>query len=344
MSSNSKLTRRGFLKLSLAALVGAGIGGLGVPLSQRLEQPLAQVTILKAADYGQDLVDVIRRGLDNYPEIRQRARGGRVVLKPNLVDHYQAHPVNTHPAVVLAAVVAFRQLGAAEVVVAEGPGHRRDTEMLLEQSGFDAALFEERVRFVDLNLDDIGSLALGSRLTGLERLYFPQTIVNADLVVSMPKLKTHHWAGITLSLKNMFGTIPGAKYGWPKNWLHWHGISASIVDINTTLRPGFAIVDGIEGMEGDGPLHGTAVSSGVLVMGQNLTAVDATAARIMGVYPEKVDYLRYMIPYGGTINVGRIQQLGEMVAEVQQDFQVLPHVGFIKNRPSLWERWLLSGL
>src|SRR5262245_66568541 len=93
----------------------------------------------------------------------------------------------------------------------------------------------------------------------------------------MPKLKTHHWAGVTLSLKNMFGVVPGSVYGWPKNALHWAGIHGSILDINSSLPiPQFAIVDGIVGMEGNGPLQGQAKQSGVLILGEDLVAVDAT--------------------------------------------------------------------
>ena len=77
------------------------------------------------------------------------------------------------------------------------------------------------------------------------------------MLISLPKLKTHHWAGATLSLKNLFGTLPGICYGWPKNELHWRGIPNSIVDIALTRTPDLAIVDGIVGMEGDGPLNGT---------------------------------------------------------------------------------------
>ena len=95
------------------------------------------------------------------------------------------------------------------------------------------------------------------RLTGLEYLYLSRTIANAEVVISLPKLKTHHWAGATLSLKNLFGTLPGICYGWPKNELHWRGIDNSIVDIALTRTPDLAIVDGIIGMEGDGPLNGT---------------------------------------------------------------------------------------
>jgi len=67
----------------------------------------------------------------------------------------------------------------------------------------------------------------------------------------MPKIKTHHWAGVTLSLKNMFGIVPGTKYGWPKNLLHWSGIHESILDICATVPIHFVIADGITAMEGN---------------------------------------------------------------------------------------------
>lgn len=344
MSSNfKKISRRDFLKLSATGIAGALLGGLTVPWIRRLQQPTANVTILKESSYHNNLVDTLRRGLDDYPHIQQKVRGGQVVLKPNMVDYYPGHPLSTHPAVVAAAIVAFRQLGAREVIVADGPAHNRDTEMVLEQSGIDGALKDERVRFVDLNLDAISPVDLVSNYTGLSQLFFPHTILNADLVVSLPKLKTHHWAGTTLALKNMFGIIPGVKYGWPKNFLHWHGISNSIVDIATAISPGFAIIDGIVGMEGDGPLHGTAVDSGVIIMGDNLSAVDATATRLMGIYPENIEYLRLLLPYDGTINEARIRQLGETIESVQQDFYVVPHISFIKDEPSFWKQALLSG-
>jgi uncharacterized protein (DUF362 family) len=342
-SSSKKLTRRDFLKLTATGAAGVFLGGLSVPWIKRLQQPAADVTILKESSYQNNLVDTIRRGLDNYPHIRQKVRGGRVVLKPNMVDYYPGHPLSTHPAVIAAGIAAFRQLGAQEVIVADGPAHNRDTEMVLEQSGIDAALKDERVRFVDLNLDAISPIKLVSNYTGLSQLFFPHTILEADLVVSLPKLKTHHWSGVTLSLKNLFGVIPGVKYGWPKNFLHWHGISNSIADIATAVRPGFAIIDGIIGMEGDGPLHGTAVSSGVIIMGDNLSAVDATATRLMGIYPENIEYLRLLLPYDGTLNEARIRQLGEPIEAVQQDFKVMPHISFVKYKPTLWKQAMLSG-
>ena len=100
------------------------------------------------------------------------------------------------------------------------------------------------------------------------------TIADADVVISMPKMKTHHWAGLTLSLKNCFGCVPGRVYGWPKNALHWAGLEQAILDVAAAVRPDYAIVDGIVGMEGNGPISGTPVAANVLVFGDDPVATD----------------------------------------------------------------------
>src|SRR5262249_2879915 len=151
-----------------------------------------------------------------------------------------------------------------------GPGHCRNVAYLVQASGLGDVLRHYQVPFVDLNLDEpVKRLNLG-RLTGLEFLYFARTVAEAEGLISLPKMKTHHWVGVTLSLKNLFGTLPGTCYGWPKNELHWRGIEQSIIDIALTRTPELAIVDGIVGMEGDGPLNGVPKPVGVLVMGSDL--------------------------------------------------------------------------
>jgi len=258
--------------------------------------------------------------------------GRSVLLKPNLVEFDPQGVVNTNPAVVAAAIEAFRRLDAREITVAEGPGHRRDNEYLLHASGLQSVLDEHRTRYVDLNSDDVSALSLSSRFTSLRHLYFPQTVLKADLVVSMPKLKTHHWAGVTLSMKNMFGVIPGSIYGWPKNVLHWAGIDESIVDINSALSmPRFAIVDGIVGMEGNGPIQGTPRHAGVLIFGEDPVAVDATAARLMRIDPAKVKHLRVAGEFLGNIEREKIVQIGEPIEALVQDFQVISRFRHLKG-------------
>ncbi len=298
--------------------------------------------VLRASSYEDDLYGALLRGIREFPELLDRCRGAKVLLKPNLVEYHADAPINTHWSVVVAAAEVFRTLGAREVVVAEGPGHQRDVGYVLEYSGMGRALESAKIAFVDLNLDGIVPVPLVANHTQLGRLFLPQTLLGADVVVSMPKLKTHKWTGVTLSMKNLFGVVPGVKYGWPKNILHWRGIDQSIWDINLAVKPAFAIVDGIVGMEGNGPISGTATNAGVLVLGSNLTAVDATSARLMGVVPERISHLMGMVEHGGTVAESRIEQLGEAVGAASHDFAVAPHIEGIKQPLSLIERYLLG--
>jgi uncharacterized protein (DUF362 family) len=319
------ISRRNFIKYS-------ALGSL-LPLVPACEQrvlwhpsafrrkKLSRVAILEAARYDLPLKEVITRGLKLF---RLEVRGKRIVLKPNLVEFDPNGVINTNPAVIEAAIDSFRGLGAAEVVVAEGPGHRRDNEYLLTASGMYGVMKEHSVRYVDLNSDDVRPTPLRSSFTSLKHLYLPETLYNADLLVSMPKLKTHHWAGVTLSLKNMFGVVPGLVYGWPKNILHWQGIHNSILDINSSLPvQQFTIVDGIVGMEGNGPLQGQAKESGMLIFGDDPVAVDATAARLMRIEPRKIKYLANAGEFLGNINYDKIEQIGENLERMQRDFRVI---------------------
>jgi uncharacterized protein (DUF362 family) len=244
-------------------------------------------------------------------------------LKPNFVGLDLLGCMNTHPAVIAAARESFLKLGAKEVLIGEGPSMERDTEAVLESVRLREYAGPLERKFVDLNIDDVQRVALKTRASKLRELYFPKTVLGADFVVSMPKLKTHHWAGVTLSLKNMFGIVPGGCYGWPKNVLHWAGIDNSILDINAAVRPDFAIVDGVNGMEGNGPIQGTPKQANVLVFGSDPVAVDATCCRIMGLRPEKVKYLAGAGTLLGHLSPDKIEQLGESIASVRTPFAVL---------------------
>jgi uncharacterized protein (DUF362 family) len=140
-------------------------------------------------------------------------RGKSILLKPNLVDYIDEVEINTHPLVVGAAVECFRRLRAAQVTVGEGPGHQRDTNLLLYETGLGAILKKLAAPFIDLNRDDLVKVRLKVNCSGLKEIWSPKTVMNTDFIVSIRKVKTHHWSGVTLSLKNLFGVVPGSKYG-----------------------------------------------------------------------------------------------------------------------------------
>lgn len=288
--------------------------------------PVSTVSIVRAKDYGGDLFGLIRRILTEH---KVDVRGQRVVLKPNLVEFDRETTINTHPLVVRAAYEAFRSLGARQVRIAEGPGHRRITLDLAEAAGyFDVFPDFERV-FTDLNLDEVSEVKLARPRSKLNSLYLPNTVMSCGLLVSMPKMKTHHWVGATLSMKNLFGVVPGAVYGWPKNILHWAGINECIVDLHNTVPRHFAIVDGIIGMEGNGPIQGTPKDAGIVVAGSNLAAVDATCCRAMMIDPRRVRYLE-MAGDRRQTQASSIRQIGEPLQAVETPFEMIPELKSLK--------------
>jgi uncharacterized protein (DUF362 family) len=283
-------------------------------------RPVSRVSIRRVKSYQDELVAPIVETLREYD---LPIRGKTILLKPNFVGPDPQNAINTHPAVVAAARESFLQLGAERVLMGDGPALERDTEGIAESMHLREYVRPLSQCLVDLNLDAPRRTVLRTNASTLKQLYFPETVMGADLVVSMPRMKTHHWAGVTLSMKNMFGIVPGNCYGWPKNILHWAGITNSILDINATVRPGFAIVDGIVGMEGNGPTQGTPKPCGVLVMGDDPVAVDSTCCRIMGLLPERVEYLAQAGLLLGHLKEEKIQQIGENIAAVQTPFEVL---------------------
>ncbi|HUF47018.1 MAG TPA: DUF362 domain-containing protein [Vicinamibacterales bacterium] len=324
-----RLSRRAFLSALPVAAVAASCRRTPAPfLPGDFAMPArSSVGLFAAADYHADFADVIGRGLT---ELGVDVRGLAVLLKPNMVEYEPGEFINTNPAVVAGAAVALRRAGARSVVVAEGPGHRRDVEYLLTATGLHDLLRDDRITFVDLNHDDVREVPLRSWFTGMRTLALPASVLSADLVVSMPKLKAHHWAGITCGMKNLFGTVPGAVYGWPKNILHVYGIDASILDLASTIRPGLTIVDAVVGMDGDGPIMGNPHPLGFVAMGTDVVAVDATCARVVGIDPLKMRYLETAGRYLGNTSSGRIQHVGEPVARFRSDFELIPRMAHIR--------------
>ena len=256
-----------------------------------------------------------------------------MLLKPNLVEPARPSPqTTTHPAVVVAAADAFREWGA-EVVVGECPGHVRDTEMALVESGLDEALRAAHLEFLDLNYSRVRAVANGRGNCPLREFFLPEPVLQCDWIVSLPKLKTHHWVGLTASMKNLFGLLPGSIYGWPKNVLHHAGIPEAIIDINALLPNTIAIVDAIVCQEGDGPVMGTPKPMGLMAIGLNPTAVDATCARLMGVEPSRVAYLARSGL--GPLSDADIPQRGERWQQRARPFAMLdaPHLRGLHLHP-----------
>jgi uncharacterized protein (DUF362 family) len=335
-----RLTRRQFLRLAV-------LGGLGVAAAafERVSRPVgagnyvrwvvrgqgqrlagrpAAVGLGRCASYGDDLRGCLRElwRLAALPDVA----GKRVLVKPNLIDVIEGNPTTTSPAVMAAVLDLLTELGAGEIVVGEGTGFRREAWPIVESCGLAAVLAARKTPFVDLNYDDPQPAPVRDGwFRHTNAIWLPRHVREAQVIVSVPKLKTHHWAGVSLSLKNLFGIVPGCRYGWPKNMLHVHGITPSILGLYQMVRPMVGIVDGIVGMEGDGPLFGAGVPHGVLAAGADPVALDSTCARLMGFDPQKVGYL-WLAGWAGIGQVARIETRGGSVEQLQRRYQAPPGI------------------
>jgi uncharacterized protein (DUF362 family) len=288
---------------------------------EKRQVPSAPVSIVRAPAYDQRVYETMLRMLRAQ---LGDVRGRNILLKPNLVEFEPNSCINTHPLVVHAAYEAFLALGAASVRIGEGPGHRRNTLDLADAAGYFRTVPKFDEHFTDLNLDEVTRVHPSGQFSRIKKLYLPNSTLRADLLVSMAKMKTHHWVGATLSMKNLFGTVPSGIYGWPKNVLHWAGIDESIADLHNAFSNHFAIVDGIVAMEGNGPIQGTPKPLGVLVAGKDPVAVDATCCRIMKIDPMRIRYLQLALGGSGSILEQNIVQIGESIQSVSSAFELIP--------------------
>lgn len=329
---SSGISRRSFIVASAATFATVslyGCGGrktlTGGPLPTPTEAQRARkrqspsvVALVPCATYEDDPMPELKKYAKElkFPNLS----GKTVLLKPNMVEFHPGSPVTTNPMALKAAFELFDYLGAKEIIIGEGPGHMRDTEFLLEATGLGKMIKQLRARFVDLNLDELEAVDVVDGFSGLKQFFLPRTIMTADVVVSVPKMKTHHWVGMTASMKNFFGAVPGRKYGWPKNLLHMRGIPNCILDLQALIKPRFAFVDAVVAMEGDGPINGTEKDMGFYVLGDDLAAVDATCARTIGFDPYELDYIKIAGQVVGNIDAAAITVLGLQIDQVKKNF------------------------
>src|SRR5260370_3249883 len=318
-----KLDRRTFLTASLGLAAGASTTALlnrpKYHVTRR--QPRSRVAILRAESYSDNLESILHSGLELFHlDLRVKT----VLLKPNLVDYIPGNQISTLSLLLAAAVECFRCLGAKTVLVGEGPGHQRDTELVLLESCFSKELCQLKVPFVDLNRGELVMTPLLATYTRMSHMWLPRAVLEADFVVSMPKVKTHHWSGVTLSMKNMFGVVPGAKYGWPKNILHWKGIQESILDVCATGPVHFVIAAAIVAMEGNGPLNGHPRPLNRIVLADDPVAADATCARLMGLEPTRITHIRIGSQIHGNPSTTKIAQVLDTVYAHATPFDRVP--------------------
>jgi uncharacterized protein (DUF362 family) len=350
-----KVGRRRFLKLGLVALAAGAISawglsqlGLkapslppGVSRSGLKPRPLVGGKPVVAVVQGENPAELLVEALNLLGGLGSIMKpGDRVLIKPNYTwvggarhpkgwrlkpqTSLEVEANTTDPRLVEGLVVAVQEAGGIPVV-GEGSGgcetldafRLRGLDRVAERLGFE---------LVDLNRDEVVRVE-NEDLGVFHRYWVPRTVHEADVLISVPCLKAWPLTGITVGLKNLIGTAPGERYGWPKNGLP-HGnlpeptIDRVIVDLAYINRINLVVVDGLWGVEGTWTKGIKPVKMDLLLAGFDPVATDAVAAAVMGFDPRRVRHLELARSKGlGTNRLEEVLVKGERLEAVARGFE-----------------------
>jgi len=240
------------------------------------------------------------------------SRQKSILIKPNYIN--ASHPstgITTDSRVIEGAVKFLRQHNLKEVIIGEGSGFA-DTLEAFRVAGVDTVAERWQAKMVDLNKDEFIEFVPKNPLA-LKRVKIAKTALEST-IISVPKLKPHRLAGVTLSLKNMMGAVKA------KGTIHNH-LSQKIVDLVSIIKPSVAVIDGIIAGEGH-ETSGNPVEMNLVIAGTDPVAVDAVGAAVMGISPESVKHLHLAEEIGlGTCRLEQIEVLGEPIEKVRRKFR-----------------------
>jgi uncharacterized protein (DUF362 family) len=259
------------------------------------------MTRVSAVEAGKDIDEAVRRSVDLIGGLRLGG-GEHIVIKPNVCNAKNPYGMVNTDLRVLEAVVGMVREKAGRITVVESDNISGTAERRMEGSGFLNLLEGLDVEFLNLSGDDYEA----HEVAGVE-LRLPRTVLEADLFVNLPKIKTCGHTLVTLSIKNLFGVIQRRR----KNKLH--GCLDEVLPyLARTIRNDLIVVDGVTAMEGNGPVIGTPREMGVVVAGIDPVSVDAVCSAMMGFDPASIAHIARAHGMGlGELDPDRIDVVGD---------------------------------
>ncbi|MDC7222173.1 MAG: DUF362 domain-containing protein [Spirochaetales bacterium] len=283
------------------------------------------VALLKCESYEQGEID---RQLSRLTELTDfpDVKGKRVLLKPNLLSGSTPdRAVTTHPEVLRGAIKLMQNQGAASVVVGDSPGvgsplaaaRKAGLYQVCEECGAEWVVFDETEPY---NCEE----ALLHN-----QFMLTKEVSRAEIIVSLPKMKTHGLLYFTGAMKNLFGLIPGLnKSGFHMRYPDKKDFAQLVADLNLTVRADYAIMDGIVAMEGRGPGNGTPRPMNLLLGSADLLALDIAASGLIGYDGPRLPLHEALLKSSLWINnPEQIEYRGEPWEEFRcEDFQRIPTI------------------
>lgn len=230
---------------------------------------------------------------DNSANLAALPKESKILLKPNLLArHEPGAAVTTHPAIVRAVIRELKKRGFTQITLADSPGGPYAQGLmraLYKTSGLAAVCEEEGA---ELWLETTGGARENPQGVLVHQFNLLTPVLEADFIINLPKIKTHMMTGMSCAVKNLFGCVPGLQKAefhmrFPKK----ENFGDMLVDLAQLVAPSLTVVDGVVGMEGDGPAGGKPRAIGVVLGGENLYTIDLAVCGIIGMAPSAVPYL-----------------------------------------------------
>ena len=275
----------------------------------------SSVSIVKSQNYDEDKVlKGLRTAIGLLGGIgRFVQKGNRVLLKPNLL--YGKAPekaVTTHPSIVKGMIKIVRE-GGGIPFIGDSPsiGGLMSTA---EKAGIKRVADEMNCPLVEFNRPVLSAKGVGTHFKQLE---IDQAILEVNVIINLPKWKTHGLTLLTLGVKNLFGCVPGTKKAL------WHlkagqdrkVFAQMLVDLYQVIRPSLTILDGIIGMEGNGPNSGHPISLGLILASTDPLSLDQIVCDLLGIPRDSLPTNRVAFEEG--LAMDGVEVVGERVGEVK---------------------------
>ena len=335
------ISRREFIKLSTAA-----------SLSLAFKYPaLEEKSVVSIVKIKNDKIDyAVERAIDLLGGIKTITRGkNQIMLKPNLVAESPTY--TTKPSVVQTLAKLMKSAGK-EVLIGEGSAaaggfnfkdeityrtKRQDIldpmqNYIFDQLGYTDLAQSMKIPLINLHSGDLIDVAIANGLM-FDKITLHRSLTEIDMLCSVPMMKTHVLATVTLGMKNLIGLYPGTVYYSVRSWLHDRaaekkspGVAFETLDMVRANKIGLTVIDGSMAMEGDGPTMGSLVKMDLIIAGTNPLATDMVAANIMGFNTNEIPTLVWAIKSGmRPTDVSEIEIRGERIENVKRKF-VKPNV------------------
>jgi len=345
----NKFSRREFLKRGTGAALFTAIGTLKsgeAAYSIAAKKPVVSVVKIKNDKIG----FAVEKAIDLLGGIRSVTRGKeRIMLKPNLVNE---SPDSTTKPVVVKTLAQLMKNSGKEVLIGEGSAaasgfnvkedvvyRTKKKEILdkMQQFIFDTLGYTElaksmRVPLINLHSGEMAEVKVPNGFV-FDKITLHRSVTDSDLLCSVPMMKTHVLATVTLGMKNLIGLYPGTVYYSARSWLHDHaakqkspGIAFETIDMVRANKLGLVVVDGSMAMEGDGPSKGSLLKMNLIIAGTNPLATDMVTAYIMGFETSEIPTFTWANKAGmNPTNLAEIEVRGEKIDNVRRRF-VRPNV------------------